>query len=169
MLQDNQLVLRSRCCSQVANQPKDKYQVLVQWYSCKVVNRSFPCSQNSHVQNEAVPNLYWLKMGFICMRIKNPFIASYLASVWNRSLRQLRNGLLTCYFLFCKLKRWQCWNAVFGSWVAIVLNVYPPVSEVLLWFPLFHQLTTEVFPPSASWPVSPVQLSMKQANIFVSL
>ena len=58
--------------------------------------RPFPSSKNPHFQNEAKCETFLVKMSFIRMRIKNVFtsLALYLASLWNRGLRQPRNGLL---------------------------------------------------------------------------
>ena len=53
-------------------------------------------------QNDAleVQNIFFVKMSFICMKIKNLFfisLASHLASDWNGGLEQLGNGLLNCW------------------------------------------------------------------------
>ena len=59
-------------------------------------NRPLPSSKNSHFQNEAKCKTFAVKMSFIWMRITVVFMsmASHLASLWNRGLGQLGNGLL---------------------------------------------------------------------------
>ena len=59
-------------------------------------NRPFPSSKNSHFQNEAKYKTFPVKMSFACMRIKIGFLSMtpHLASLWNRGLWQIGNGLL---------------------------------------------------------------------------
>ena len=59
-------------------------------------NRPFPSSKNSHFQNEARYKTFSVKKSFICMRIKIGFLSMtpHLASLWNRGLWQIGNGLL---------------------------------------------------------------------------
>ena len=57
------------------------------------LNRPFPIFKTSHFQNAAWCKTFLVKMimSFICKRIKHP--TSHLASLWNRGLGQLENGL----------------------------------------------------------------------------
>ena len=57
-------------------------------------HRLFPSFKNSHFQNEAQCKTFLVKMSDICLRVNIIFIsmASHLTSLWNRGLRQLRNG-----------------------------------------------------------------------------
>ena len=57
-------------------------------------HRLFPSFTNSHSQNEAQYKTFLVKMSDICLRVNIIFIsmASHLTSLWNRGLRQLRNG-----------------------------------------------------------------------------
>ena len=60
------------------------------------VYRPFPGSKNPRFQNEAKSKTFLMKTSFIHMRIKNIFMsmASHIASLWNRGLWQLGDGLL---------------------------------------------------------------------------
>ena len=57
-------------------------------------HRLFPSFTNSHFQNEAQSKTFLVKMSDICLRVNIIFMsmASHLTSLWNRGLRQLRNG-----------------------------------------------------------------------------
>ena len=63
----------------------------------KYKNMPLPTSKNSFFQNEAKCKTFLVKMGFICMRIKNH--ATLKASLWNRGSEQLVNGLLVWGFI----------------------------------------------------------------------
>ena len=46
------------------------------------VNRLFPCSKNSHFQNEVKSKTFVVKMSFLCLRMKNNFhIYGFLLSL----------------------------------------------------------------------------------------
>ena len=61
-----------------------------------LANNPFSSSKNSHFQDEAKCTTFLMKTSFICIRIKIIFrsIASHLASLSNRDLSQLGNGLI---------------------------------------------------------------------------
>ena len=54
------------------------------------LNRPFPSSKNSHIQNEAKCKTFQVKMSFICMRIKIIFISMALTSLGNTRLKATR-------------------------------------------------------------------------------
>ena len=61
-----------------------------------LANNPFSSSKNSHFQDEAKCTTFLMKTSFICIGIKIIFrsIASHLASLSNRDLGQLGNGLM---------------------------------------------------------------------------
>ena len=70
------------------------------------VNRPLPSSKNPHFQNETRCSTFLVKMSFICLKMKMISIstAEHLPSFWNRSLRELANGLKSrCYPLVCSV------------------------------------------------------------------
>lgn len=57
------------------------------------INRSFLCSNNSHVQNKARCKIFLVRTRFTYMRIKTHFhINGTSSALWNRSLRKLGDG-----------------------------------------------------------------------------
>ena len=63
-----------------------------------VHNRPFLSFRNYHFQKEAKFKIFFVTMNYVCRRTKIIFVsmASHLASLWNRGLKKLGNGLIQC-------------------------------------------------------------------------
>ena len=73
--------------------PNHRYQELI----TRSEQKPFPSSKNSHFLNEANCKTFLMKIRFICMTMTKSFSCQpHSASLWNRGLTWLGNGLFSC-------------------------------------------------------------------------
>ena len=132
------------------------------WVGNRSSKRPFSSSKNSHFQNEAKCKNFLLKMKSVWMRIKNVdrLIASHLASLWNRGLTQLGNGLLVDSIQYYPLLPFlPC-----VTLVTICYPWYPVLPYVTLCYPCyptlpllqFVTLVTLCYPCYPCYPLLPL-------------
>ena len=100
-----------------------------------VHNGPFLSFRNYHLQKEAKFKIFFVTMNYVCTRTKIIFIsmASHLASLWNRGLKKLGNGLIQCQV---NSEKTEMPKVVDSSDISLLFQTVYNVTAVLFSYPM---------------------------------